>query len=82
MNIMNIMNIDIKKILHIIKQINDNSFILENDIQILIEKCYKLNNTLNNTYFDNILYEIELNRHDEFYIFEIVDKIRLLLNNL
>lgn len=79
---MNIMNIDIKKILHIIKQINDNSFILENDIQILIEKCYKLNNTLNNTYFDNILYEIELNRHDEFYIFEIVDKIRLLLNNL
>jgi hypothetical protein len=82
MNIMNIMNIDIKKILHIIKQINDNSFILENDIQILIEKCYKLNKKLNNTYFDNILYEIELNKYDEFYIFENVDKIRLLLNNL
>lgn len=79
---MNIMNIDIKKILHIIKQINDNSFILENDIQILIEKCYKLNKKLNNTYFDNILYEIELNKYDEFYIFENVDKIRLLLNNL
>ena len=78
MNIMNIMNIDIKKILHIIKQINDNSFILENDIQILIEKCYKLNKKLNNTYFDNILYEIELNKYDEFYIFENVDKIRLL----
>lgn len=79
---MNIMNIDINKILHIIKRIKDNSFILENDIQILIDKCYKLNNKLNNTYFDNILYEIELNRYDEFNIFENVDKIRLLLNNL
>lgn len=71
-------------ILNKIQEINNNSFILESDLKILIENCYQLNNNLKNTYFDNILYDIELkyiNKYDEFYILESIDKIKLVLNS-
>jgi hypothetical protein len=69
-------------ILNKIEEINDNSFILEKDIEILIENCYKINNKLKNTYFDNILYDIELQyKYDEFYLLRNIDKIKLILDS-
>lgn len=76
--------LDLKYI--IIKLITDleNFILTENDIDILIEKCYKLNNYLKNKFFDDIIYDTQLkqwNNYGDFYIFENIDKIKKFLNS-
>jgi hypothetical protein len=56
--------------------------IYDEDIVNLIDNCYKLNNYLNNNYFTEILSELQsrLNEtRDNFYISELIDKIRLFI---
>lgn len=70
---------------NIIKQINSDSFIFKDDIIKFIDTCYMLNNYLENSFFDSIVYDTFLKYNDnysDFYILENVEKIHLFIKSL
>lgn len=76
--------VELKKgIMNIIRNLNENNFLLEKDLAVFLDKCYILNHYLNNEFLDTILYDIKLkynDNYDRLYIFRNVDKIKTFVN--
>lgn len=72
-----------KTIKNMIKNLNDNTFLLQGDIMEFVDICYILNSYLNNDFFEEILYDTKLkyiNNDDNYYIFENIEKIKTFIN--
>lgn len=70
-------------IMNMIKDLNENNFLLEKDLMSFVDTCYILNYSLNSGFLDEILHDIKLKyneNYDILYIFRNIDKIKTFID--